>query len=106
MSEITVKRRDTHTVVFTVTDEDGAAVDITGATVRVLARRRGSATTLTLASSITNAAAGEVSHTLTGTLEIGVYDVEVESTLGGVITTAPNDEDAPYFTMNVLEDLG
>lgn len=102
MSDITVKRRDTHDIVFTVTDENDAPVDLTGATVRLLARRQGAAATVILGSSVSNPAAGEVTHSLTGTLEIGVYDVEVESTRNGDVVTAPNDG---YFTVEVIEDL-
>lgn len=103
MSDITVKRRDTHDVVFNVTATlDGTPVDLSGATVRLLARRQGSGITIILGSTVTDAAAGEVTHSLTGTLEIGTYDIEVESTLAGDVVTAPNDG---YFTMTVLEDL-
>lgn len=102
MSTITVKRRDTHDVVFTVTDDAGAAVDLSGATVRLLARRQGSGITVILGSSVTDPAGGEVTHALTGNLEIGVYDIEVESTLNGDVVTAPNDG---FFTLTVLEDL-
>ena len=99
---VTIKQGDTHDTVWTVGDADAAPVNLTGATVRLLARRQGTTTTITLASTITDAIAGKVTHSLTGTLIAGVYDVELEVTSGGDIVTAPNDG---YETLVVVADL-
>ena len=99
----TVKRGDTHAITFTVTDESGAPVDLTDATVRLLARRRSVGAALTvLTASVTDATNGVVSHTLTGVLEAATYDIELEVTADGEITTAPSDS---YLTLTVVKDL-
>lgn len=98
-----VKHGDTHPIVIAVTS-DGAAVDLTGATVRVLARPVGSSATPTeLAATITNAAGGILSHTLTGTLAVGPWDVEIEVTVGGAVTTYPT---GGFERLDVQADLG
>jgi hypothetical protein len=100
----TVKYGDTHAITFTVLDPDGAPVDLTGATVRVLAvSARGVGNdTIELASSISVAVEGTVVHQLTGTLPVGPYNVEVEVTQGSVVTTAPS---AGYATLKVVADI-
>ena len=99
----TVKRGDTHTITFTVTDAAGAPVDITDSTVRLLARRRSvGASLIVLPATVTDATNGVVSHTLTGTLEASTYDVELEVTADGEMTTAPSDG---YLQLIVIQDL-
>lgn len=100
---IKVKEGDTHPLVLEVTTAGGTDVDLTGASVRVLIRPRGSSADGTvLAATVTNAAAGELTHNLTGTIAPGAYDLEVEITQGGVITTTPTDG---YVTFIVVDDI-
>ena len=99
----TVKRGDTHDITLTVTS-DGAAVDLTGATVRLLARPAGTSGDPTvLAAVVTDAAAGVITHTLTGGLAIGPWDLEVEAARDGQIVTYPSDG---FGRLNVQADLG
>lgn len=99
---ITVKQGDTHVITFTATDENGDGVNLTGATVRLLARPQADATPVVLASSVSNALAGEVSHTLTGTLLPVRYYVELEITKAGQVSTAPSDG---YETLRVVKQI-
>lgn len=100
----TVKRGDTHAITLTVKDSTGAPVDLTGATVRLLASVNSSGDPATvLPTTISDAVNGVVTHTLTGSLLAGTYSIEVEYTIGGVITTAPTDG---YATLVVKADLG
>lgn len=94
---ITVKQNDTHTIIGKVN------MDLTGCTVRWLARlKKSTAAPILLASTITNAAQGLVAHNLTGTLAVGVYDTEIEVNQGGVLTTFPNEG---YEQIRVMDDL-
>lgn len=100
---IIVKYRDTHALVLKVTNSSGAAVNLTGATTRLLIKPRGQAVTGTvLTATVTNAATGEVTHNLTGAVAVGAYDLEIEVTQGGVITTTPTDG---YVTFVVQQDV-
>lgn len=100
----TVKRGDTHAITLTVKDSAGLPVDLTGATVRLLASITNSPDPAeVLPATITDAVNGVVTHTLTGALLAGTYQIEVEATIGGVITTAPTDG---YATLIVKADLG
>lgn len=99
---ITVKQGDTHTIAWTVQDGSGIPVDLTGATVRVLCRRDSSTPAEVLESTVTDAAAGVISHALTGDLTAWLYRVEIECTQDGVITTAPTDG---YDQLKVVADL-
>ena len=94
---VTVKRGDTHDTLWT------ANMDLTGATVRLLARYKKDKTVQVLPTTISDAAAGEVTHTLTGTLAVGVYEIELEVTQGPLVVTFPNGK---YETLNVVQDLG
>ena len=95
---ITVKRGDTHAIYWTIN------LDLTGATVALWARKTSTPTAVALASSITDAQDGEISHTLTGVLDVGEYLVEAEVVLSdGQKVTAPNSS---YAKLQVLEDLG
>lgn len=94
---ITVKQNDTHAIKARVN------MDLTGSTVRWLARLKKATTApIVLASTISNAALGEVTHQLTGTLAVGTYDTEIEVTQAGVITTFPGDT---YEQIKVIDDL-
>lgn len=100
---IEVKRGDTHTITLAVSS-DGAPVDLTSATVRILVRPTGSSTTSTeLAATVTDAPGGTLTHTLTGTLAVGPWDVEVEVTRDGQITTYPS---TGFERINMRPDLG
>lgn len=91
-----VKTGDTHPVQWR------ANMDLTGATVRLVASpRRGDP--IVLASTVTDAADGLITHVLTGTLAEGSYRVELEVTVGSEIITFPNDS---YITLTVIPDLG
>lgn len=90
-----IKQGDTHEVSWK------ANMDLTGATARVVAKDRDGLVTV-LASTITDAAEGLVTHTLTGTLALGSYKVELEVTDGGQIITFPNNS---YASLTVIPDL-
>lgn len=90
-----VKAGDTHTVQWT------ANMDLTGATVRLIANT-GRGEPIILPAVITDAAGGIVTHTLTGTLAVNTYRVELEVTASGTITTFPNDG---YASLTVIADL-
>ena len=97
-----VKTGDIYAVNFTL-----GGIDLTGATVRLLAR--GSDDVVTeLAASVANATGGVITHTLTGDLAAGAYDVEAEVSVGGQIISFPTPQDGGelFFTMHVVPDLG
>jgi hypothetical protein len=94
---LTVKRGDTYPVTFT------ANMDLTGATVRLLAREYPSGPLIELPADIQDAEAGIVVHNLTGDLEVAVYSVELEVTASGVVITFPSDT---FELMVVVPDLG
>lgn len=96
---VTVKRRDIYPITFT------ANMDLTGSTVRLLARKRFTADAATeLASTFAGAV---VTHILTGDLDVGSYDIELEVTRDGEVVTFPTgDGPAAYETLTVVEDLG
>jgi len=99
-----VKTGDTYPITFTT-----GGYDLTGATVRLLARRVGDTTTTVLPSTVTDAAGGVITHTLTGTLTAGTYDIEAEVTKAGEVVTFPTaqDDGTPMFLrMRVVPDLG
>lgn len=93
---VTVKHGDKYPTVWV------ANMDLTGATVRLLAKPRYEGDTVVLASSITDAVAGEVTHVLTGTLEPGSYDVELEVSRGDEVVTFPSES---YERLTVVRDL-
>ena len=99
---VTVKHGDQYPVTFT------ANGDLTGSTVRLLARiRYTTGDPILLGSTVTDPAGGVVTHDLTGTLEAGTYDVELEVTRGGEVFTFPNgDGKNAYETLTVVDDLG
>lgn len=90
-----IKAGDTHAVQWK------ANMDLTGATVRLVAKPR-TGVPLVLASTVTDAEEGVVSHTLTGTLPKGTYQVELEVTKGVEIITFPNNT---YAQLTVIPDL-
>jgi hypothetical protein len=80
-----------------------ANADLTGCTVRLLTRMIGNDTTVALDCTLSDAAGGVVTHTLTGALAVGTYRVEVEATRSGEVFTFPSDG---YEILQVAEDLG
>lgn len=99
----TVKRGDTNDITLTIKDDNNEPVDLTGATVKVIANPVGGGSAETLAPTVLGSDPGTVVHTLTGNLAAGTYQVEVEVTKDGVITTAPT---TGYATLIVEADLG
>lgn len=99
---IIIKHRDTHNLVLNV-GSAGAPVDLTGAAVRILIRPRGQNVEGTsLSAAVSNALTGEITHSLSGTIPVGSYDLEVEITQGGRISTTPTDG---YVTLIVQQDV-
>lgn len=90
-----VKRGDTYDVTWK------ANMDLTGASVRLIASPR-VGVPFELDSTISDPVQGEVTHTLTGTLPIDRYRVELEATINGEIITFPNDS---YARLDVIPDL-
>jgi hypothetical protein len=93
---MTVKQGDTKPRVWTVN------MDLTGSTVRLLAREQANLDPIELEAAVTDAAAGEVTWTPDGTLNAVRHWVEVEVTQGGTIVTAPSDG---YATLRVIADI-
>lgn len=97
---VTIKQGDIHDTEWVVN------MDLTGATVRLLCRplpKQGLPNEVTvLASTITDAPGGVITHRTTGTLAIGNYAIEAEVTRAGEIVTFPN---AGYETLRVVADL-
>lgn len=97
MSQVnyTVKQGDTFTRTLTITDAAGVAVNITGATLRLHIRAKGSTTdaitapTLTLTTPASGIATLTISATDTATLSAAttyLYEIEMVDS-GGAITT-------------------
>jgi len=97
----TVKTGDIYPITLTVN------TDLTGATVRVLARKWYTDVTVILPATVTDAAAGVIVHQLDGALEVGDWRVEVEVTRGGEVVTFPTAQGsgAQYATLHVVPDL-
>lgn len=90
-----IKHGDTHEIYVDVYDKGRQPVNLSGATVRLLCREQGdSSAPAELPCQVTNPAAGEITHVLTGTLgrdtETVAYELEVEIDREGKITTAPS----------------
>lgn len=92
---LTVKTGDRYPTYWTV------PMDLTGTTVRLIARR-GSSAAVTLPSTVTSPTGGVVQHILNGSLSVGSYAVELEITRGEEIITAPTDS---YENLRVIADL-
>ena len=92
---LTVKTGDRYPTYWTT------PIDLTGSTVRLLARR-GSNPAITLPSTIIEPALGQVQHILDGTLTVGTYAVELEIARGDQIITAPTDT---YESLRVIADV-
>lgn len=94
---VTVKRGDTHNTTWKTN------ANLTGASVRLLAREKSTKVLNVLDATITNASQGIVTHKLTGTLLAGDYHVELEITRDDGVTSAPSNG---YERLCVLPDLG
>lgn len=92
---LTVKTGDTYATTWRV------PLDLTGSTVRLIAKRPRH-DPVVLPATIIDAPQGVVQHVLTGTLPVGKYLVELEITNGATIVTAPTDS---YENLNVIADL-
>lgn len=92
---LTVKAGDKYPTTWRV------PISLVGATVRLVAKRKGYPA-IVLPTTITDAANGVVQHSLTGTLEVGDYRVEMEISRDDQIVTAPTDT---YENFRVIPDL-
>lgn len=102
LSPSVVKHGDMHSVVATIRDQTGAALDIAGSTVRLLSKPVNSETVSILASGL-GEAVGTVVHGLDGTIPEGIYLLEAEVTLAGAVITAPMNG---YAQLRVMRDFG
>ena len=92
---LTVKTGDRYPTYWTT------PIDLTGSTVRLIARR-GANAAITLPSTIVEPTLGRVEHILDGTLTVGTYVVELEITRGEQVITAPTDT---YEGLHVIADI-
>lgn len=92
---VEIKRRDTHDTIWTTN------LDISSATLlRLLAKN--TRTKVTTPLTAVPDTAFSVKHTLTGTLDPGEYEVELEATIAGRIITSPT---SGYVKLIVWPDL-
>jgi hypothetical protein len=90
---LTITRGDTETVVVTLKDGSGVAIDVTGRTYRAQIRATKDSSTISTSfvCAITDAAGGEITSTLSagnsGSLAAGKYYWDFEENNGGVVTT-------------------
>jgi hypothetical protein len=97
-----VKRGDRYDTLWTVREDNGAPVDLTGATVRLIARTE-FGQPIDLPHTVVNPTAGQIIHTLDGTLPVSTYRVEAELIRGAEKRTAPT---TTYENLRVIPDLG
>ena len=107
MTDFTIKENDTSpALTATLQDDDGAAVDITGASVRFhMVKLNETATKIDAAADIVSEALGQVKYQwLTADTDTaGIYRGEWEVTYSdGTIETFPNDD---MMEINIYEDL-
>jgi hypothetical protein len=103
-TNVSIKRNDTGVSFTDTLTVNGAAVDLTGATVLFLMRLRDGKTVFSQTATIVDAGAGQVAYG-PGALPTtpGLYEQEWQVTLaGGNILTFPSDG---YNTVDVLDDL-
>lgn len=107
-----VKRGDRYAIVVTCRDAAGAPVDLSGATVRWLARPQYTDVSFeTLASSKLPGTGGQVQHVLDGSLAPAMWENEIEATWPGspptIITFPTNQEGERQFLLfEVTPDIG
>lgn len=107
MSDFPIKQGDTSpALVATLTDSDGQAVNLTGASVDFHMRPRGSDTpTVESSGNIIDSSGGKVEYPWSDgdTSNAGVYRGEFEVTYGdNTIETFPNDG---YITVEIKEEI-
>lgn len=97
-----VRRGDTHSVYWQVTDEEnGGVVDITGSTAKIHLSKQGVAPIIL--TGVVEAPQKRIRHDLTGLVPTGTYALEIELTDGaGKITTVPTEKND---TFTVVEDI-
>ena len=103
---ITIKRNDTARKISDTLLLDGAAIDLTGSTVKFVMKPKGSGDIIKKNATIVTAPAGKVEYQFeTGdTQNAGGYFIEWEITFsGGAVLTVPDDG---YSELTILEDLG
>lgn len=96
MQQITVKQRDRYATTWST------GIDLTGATVRLIARAIGTGVVTILPHTVPTPLNGDIIHTLDGTLLPGSYQIEAELTRGAYVATAPSDD---YSMLIVIPDL-
>lgn len=94
---VIVKRGDTNVTTWTTN------MDLTGSTVRLLAKNIKTKAVTVLAANVADSHNGVVTHQLTGTLAVGEYYVELEITQNDTIVSAPTKG---YEKLCVMRDLG
>lgn len=91
--DLTITRGDTETLVVTIQDDAGAAINITGRTYRAQIRSSQDSTTIkaSFTCTVTSGANGQVtcvlSATDSATLSSGQYFWDLEETASGVVST-------------------
>jgi hypothetical protein len=104
----TMKQGDTRPKLVVLLTSNGSAIDLTGATVRLLMREEGSLSPgveTTGSTDVTSALSGEVTWTpdAADTADAGTYELEFEVThADGGIETFPNDG---YGTLVLKDDI-
>lgn len=92
-----IKSGDTHDVSWR------ANADLTGADVRLVIKRVAGGTPIELEAAVDAGTDGLVTHRLDGTLTPGSYQVELEATRDGAITTFPNSGQAILIVQDDLD---
>lgn len=91
--DLTITRGDTETLVVTIQDDAGSAINITGRTYRAQIRSSQDSTTIkaSFTCTVTSGAGGQVtcvlSATDSATLSSGQYFWDLEETASGVVST-------------------
>lgn len=89
----------------TLVDSDGAAVNLTGASVRFLMRNEAGTVVVNQAATVVSAASGTVRYSwgATDTATAGVYNAEFEVTVDSLKRTFPTQG---YLRVTVWDDVG
>ncbi len=105
MTTAYIKRNDTARVISDALTLDGAAINLTGATVSLCLRNITTGASFKHAATVTNAVGGRVEYAMQAadTATAGRFRLEWEIVLSsGAVLTVPDDD---YHTLNILEDL-
>lgn len=90
---LSITRGDTETVVVTMKDSAGVAINVTGRTYRAQIRTTKDSSTIdaSFTCTVTNGAAGEITCTIlpatTATLSVGTHYWDFEETSAGIVST-------------------